>query len=87
MAKWFKPKRYGYGATPVTWQGWIIVAGFVLAVLALVWWLIGFDRSEPPTLFNILMFLKFLLLLILTLWLVVKHNTDGEWGWRWGKNT
>ena len=19
---WFKPKRYGYGATPVTWEGW-----------------------------------------------------------------
>ena len=25
MAKyWFKPKRYGYGATPVTWQGWMV---------------------------------------------------------------
>jgi hypothetical protein len=21
---WFKPKRYGYGATPVTWQGWAV---------------------------------------------------------------
>ena len=19
---WFRPKRDGYGATPVTWQGW-----------------------------------------------------------------
>ena len=45
MARWFKPKTYGYGATPVTWQGWAIVAGFVAAVVLLAWGLIGFDRS------------------------------------------
>jgi hypothetical protein len=21
---WFKPRRYGYGATPVTWEGWAL---------------------------------------------------------------
>ena len=32
---WFKPKQYGYGATPVTWQGWaVVVAGVVVIVLA-----------------------------------------------------
>jgi len=29
---WFRPKRYGYGATPVTWEGWALVAGFVVIV-------------------------------------------------------
>ena len=31
---WFKPKRYGYGATPVTWQGWAVTLGTVRAMVA-----------------------------------------------------
>ena len=33
MSSWFRPKRYGYGATPCTWQGWLLTLAFV-AVLA-----------------------------------------------------
>jgi hypothetical protein len=33
------------------------------------------------------MFLKFVLLLVLVVWLVSKRNTDGEWRWRWGRNS
>ena len=29
---WFRPKRYGYGATPVTWQGWVLVRRRSVAV-------------------------------------------------------
>jgi len=87
MAKWFIPKRYGYGATPVTWQGWAVVGGFAAAVLLLVWRLIGFERSEAPGAFNLIMFFTFLAVLIAALWIVSKRNTDGEWRWRWGKNS
>lgn len=27
---WFKRKLYGWGWTPVTWQGWAITATFIL---------------------------------------------------------
>jgi len=87
MAKWFIPKRYGYGATPVIPQGWAVVGSFAAAVLLLVWWLIGFDRSEAPGAFGFVMFFTFLALLIAALWIVSKRNTDGEWRWRWGKNS
>jgi hypothetical protein len=30
---WFKPKRYGYGATPATWEGWAFT-GLVVAIIA-----------------------------------------------------
>jgi hypothetical protein len=33
------------------------------------------------------MFFTFLVLLIAALWIVSKRNTDGEWRWRWGKNS
>lgn len=30
---WFKRKLYGWGWTPVTWQGWLVVLGYVGLVL------------------------------------------------------
>jgi len=31
----FGPKRVGYGFRPQTWQGWLIVAVFVVAVVVI----------------------------------------------------
>ena len=40
---WFKPKRIGYGLTPITWQGWtatslliVVLSASVYAVIYLV---------------------------------------------------
>lgn len=30
---WFRAKRYGWGWTPVTWQGWAVVAVYLLWTL------------------------------------------------------
>lgn len=30
---WFKRKRYGYGLTPSTWQGWLTIFGFLLFII------------------------------------------------------
>jgi hypothetical protein len=30
---WFGPKRVGYGLRPQTWQGWLIIALFVVVVI------------------------------------------------------
>jgi hypothetical protein len=27
---WFRAKRFGWGWYPITWQGWLIVLGFVV---------------------------------------------------------
>ena len=32
---WFKRRRYGWGWIPVTWQGWLVVAGYLVLVVAL----------------------------------------------------
>lgn len=31
---WFKRKKYGYGWTPVSWQGWLTVISFTVIILA-----------------------------------------------------
>jgi hypothetical protein len=33
---WFKRRRYGWGYMPVTWQGWAVVGGYIVIVVALV---------------------------------------------------
>ena len=33
---WFAEKRFGYGAAlPLTWQGWTIMFGYLVAILLL----------------------------------------------------
>ena len=80
---WFKPKNYGYGATPVTWEGWavtfatvIVVAGSIIAMNLLV------DKS------NVVAWLVWEALIAAATWWFVqfcRRRTDGEWRWRWGK--
>jgi hypothetical protein len=69
---WFKPKALGYGATPVTWQGWLATAAMVgLAGL------IGKYASEGhPDFFALLV------PLVLGFVLLAKAKTDGDWKWR-----
>ena len=38
---WFKPKRYGYGATPITWEGWVFTLAIMLVILGSGWLLLG----------------------------------------------
>jgi hypothetical protein len=84
VTAWFKPKRYGYGATPTTWQGWALTVGFAVAVFALAWGLFGFDRSAEPGAASFAFFFVGVAILVAALWVIAKRTTDGEWRWRWG---
>jgi len=86
MPVWFKPKRYGDGATPVTWQGWALVLGFVAAIVVLVIATIGFDR-DGRTSGEYAIFFIGAAILIAALWIISKRTTDGEWRWRWGQKS
>jgi uncharacterized membrane protein len=33
---WFRPKRFGFGWSPNTWEGWLLTAVLVVAILAVV---------------------------------------------------
>jgi hypothetical protein len=32
---WFGPRRYGWGLSPVSWEGWAAMAGFVVAAMGI----------------------------------------------------
>ncbi len=77
---WFKPKRYGYGATPVTWQGWVFTVATALAMVAVSLGL----RLTAKSLWTLAALLVFDGLAIFVLVIVSRRKTDGEWHWRWG---
>ena len=77
---WFKPKRYGYGATPTSWQGWCVTIGTVLAMVAVSLLL----RLTERYYWALALLLAFDAAAIALLFIVSRHKTDGEWRWRWG---
>jgi hypothetical protein len=77
---WFKPKRYGYGATPVTWQGWVFTLATALAMVAVSLCL----RLTDKSLWALAALLIFDVLAICVLVVISRRKTEGEWRWRWG---
>ena len=77
---WFKPKQYGYGATPVTWQGWAVTAVFAMIIAAATLWLTTLTAVS-------LWFWVALLIdavVIVAILEISRRKTEGEWLWRWG---
>lgn len=71
---WFRPKRFGFGAKPVTWQGWAATLLFGAAAGLIVNFATHRDR---------LWLVLLVPLIVAFLWLVAV-KTDGEWRFRWG---
>ena len=86
---WFKPKAYGYGATPINWKGWMATFGFMALVLvmtlALMVWP-SIDGPGPQTWQIVTWLILDVALLIAFIW-VTRVKTDGEWKWRWGRRS
>lgn len=73
--EWFVPKRYGYGAVPISWQGWTLTIGFVLACAADA---LLFGRTP-------LVFFAVVIPLTVTFIVIAARTTKGGWHWRWGE--
>ena len=72
---WFAPKQFGFGATPVTWQGWALSLGFGAALLIDI-------RLMPGVAPKIIVALA----LTAAFSSIAARKTDGGWRWRWGSN-
>jgi hypothetical protein len=78
--KWFRAKRFGYGAgPPVAWQGWALVGGYVLAALAVAP-LIALPGGPGKTAAVV----GFALLTV-GFAAIARRKTRGGWKWRAGK--
>lgn len=85
---WFVPKSHGYGATPITWEGWALVLAFVAALTLAAWLIIArpIQAGQGLGFGRIAAFLLVDLLLMAGLIWVARAKSSAEWRWRWGED-
>jgi hypothetical protein len=76
---WFRPKRYGMGATPRTWQGWL--ATFLFALVE-----IGILRLLAPRGNPVIVMLAAFAVLAAFLLLIALTSGPDVWKWHWGRD-
>lgn len=77
---WFKEKNYGYGWYPSTWQGWSVLALYLLD-FALI--MLRADKTSNST--NDTLIGVFIPIIIITIILLVICYLKGETPhWNWG---
>lgn len=80
---WFKAHRYGWGWTPVTWQGWSLLALYMLVLAASAVLLLTGTKDKAMNFVGVVAFV--LIALSSTLLLVGICLRKGEKpGWNWG---
>lgn len=70
----FRPKSFGYGASPASWQGWLATASFIV--------LVGPDAS----IFHGLLRLLSVVVLTGAFIILVYAKAGAEWRWRAGNS-
>jgi hypothetical protein len=79
---WFKPKSHGYGATPVTWEGWLLTGLFALALgLGSVMTMVALKDSGAVL--GYIVWFAAVLGSVYAFTRFARLKTDGEWAWRW----
>lgn len=80
---WFKRRRFGWGYTPVTWQGWLSLLAPIAILIASAYWILP-AKPEQPTLSQHLLFLGAVVLdLLVILGITMAKGPSPKW--RWGK--
>lgn len=78
---WFRPRRYGYGATPVTWEGWALtVAVAALVAMSVVAMNFLADRANFAVW---IAWAAIIAAVVVSFVRISRQRTDGEWRWRW----
>ena len=79
---WFKQKKFGYGATPSTWQGWVVTVVSALAIFGVI-------LSGPTIRDNVLRAVWIgagLLITVIVTVSITYRKTEGGWRWRNGRD-
>ena len=80
---WFKPRRYGIGVTPSSWEGWLATVACVVLMI-LDTYVVPRLVRDPQQGLGLAM-LGLVAVLGGFIWLA-QARTDGDWRWRWGED-
>jgi len=75
---WFGAKKYGYGWTPITWEGWAILVVFTVFI---TWRSFKINPSSTGSIIQLV--LESLVAVSILIWICVKKGEKARW--RWGK--
>lgn len=76
---WFRRKRYGWGWYPVSWEGWTVLAVYVLALLSNFITIDGVQDASSDTLINFAP--RFIILSIILIIICYKKGEKPKWTW------
>mgnify|MGYP001346251195 FL=1 len=79
---WFRPKSYGYGATPTTWQGWLAVAVFVALIAGMGVLVLPVASGSDVPWTALALWLTAVAILTLGFIRFCRSRTEGDWHWR-----
>ena len=77
---WFKRKTYGYGWTPVTWQGWLVLVVWLIPVLGP-----AFTLNKNASLKQVTFTFFIPLILLTALLIYICYKTGEKPRWQWGE--
>ena len=79
MEYWYKRRRYGYGFTPTSWQGWLML-GLMVLMLVIPAFFLGKSNTE--------IVIGYLIYVVVVLGgsLYVIFSKSPTPKWRWGKS-
>jgi hypothetical protein len=83
MSLWFHARKYGWGWTPVTIQGWLVLAGFFVAVAINIAVLAYRMRNGMDLRSALITFLVWQAVLTVAL-IAICWMTGERPRWRWG---
>lgn len=76
---WFKRKTYGWGWTPTTWQGWVVIAIYVLLITPIFFYSDNNSHSASDTLLGAV--LPFIVLTSGLIFICYKKGESPKWQW------
>lgn len=76
---WFKRKLYGWGWTPATWQGWLVLAVFIILITLNAFRIDFNSHSASDTLINFIS--QTIILGALFIWICLKKAERPRWQW------
>lgn len=77
---WFKRRRYGWGYTPVAWQGWLAVVLLLVLTLAPTLWI-----GDAMSGWVIVGWLAWIVV-VLAGFVALTFRTGPPARWRWGRS-
>jgi len=75
-AYWFRPKKFGYGAAPNTWEGWAVTAAYCLLMWASAAVMVTHLNAHAIVVTSIAAMVAATIALIV----IAVMKTDGHWG-------